>query len=474
MNQIPLKEHLYDNLSAILPHLKDMDDLIHEKKSLNNGQVIYYLYIKEMNQKTEIQSILKLLLQDYASFTQEKLETSVSLLTTHFVRTLPEVIDAILSGKCVILINGVSVAYILDTSGTKNRALTDATTETIARGPKISFNEDTSTNIALVRQRLSDPLLKAVEMSIGKKKYTRVTIMYLKGTADEQILSELKNRLHQVTFDDIQDSGVLEELIEDNVYSPFPQIQNTERPDKVASALINGRIAIFVDNSPFVLIVPASLSTIMTSPDDYYERWIAASFIRLLRFVSIFVTLSLSAIYIALVSFQQGLLPTNLAITISSTRVNIPFPPIVEALIMEITIELLREAGLRLPNPLGQTIGLVGGVIIGQAAVQAHIVSSIMVIVVSVIALASFTVPQYGMGMSFRMLRFVSMFTAATLGLYGLVLFLLALLTHLTRQKSFGTTYFNPDFVFSFNIKHHSIIRLPLKLLKKGEHHGPS
>ncbi|NQD49747.1 spore germination protein, partial [Bacillus altitudinis] len=212
----------------------------------------------------------------------------------------------------------------------------------------------------------------------------------------------------------------------------------------------------------------------MQSPDDYYERWIAASLIRLLRFTSIFLTLFLSAIYIALVSFHQGLLPTTLAISISSTRENVPFPPIVEALIMEMTIELLREAGLRLPNPLGQTIGLVGGVVIGQAAVQAHIVSSIMVIIVSVIALASFTFPQYGMGISFRVLRFVSMFTAAAFGLYGLVLFMLVLLTHLTRQKSFGTPYFSPDFVFSYKNEDNSIIRLPLKNQKKGERHGQS
>ncbi|MEN2446914.1 spore germination protein, partial [Bacillus sp. JR_15] len=210
------------------------------------------------------------------------------------------------------------------------------------------------------------------------------------------------------------------------------------------------------------------------SPDDYYERWIAASLIRMLRFTSIFLTLFLSAIYIALVSFHQGLLPTTLAISISSTRENVPFPPIVEALIMEMTIELLREAGLRLPNPLGQTIGLVGGVVIGQAAVQAHIVSSIMVIIVSVMALASFTVPQYGMGMSFRVLRFVSMFAAATFGLYGIVLFMLVLLTHLTRQKSFGTPYFSPDFVFSYKNEDNSIIRLPLKNQQKGERDGQS
>nr|WGD98745.1 spore germination protein [Bacillus safensis] len=243
----------------------------------------------------------------------------------------------------------------------------------------------------------------------------------------------------------------------------------------MASALNNGRVAIFVDHSPFVLIVPASLATIMQSPDDYYERWIAASLIRMLRFTSIFLTLFLSAIYIALVSFHQGLLPTTLAISISSTRENVPFPPIVEALIMEITIELLREARFKTAKSTRsndwacrRSRHWAGG------TVQAHIVSSIMVIIVSVIALASFTVPQYGMGMSFRVLRFGSMFTAATLGLYGIVLFMLVLLTHLTRQKSFGTPYFSPDFVFSYKNEDNSIIRLPLKNQKKGERYGQS
>ncbi|WP_144525516.1 spore germination protein [Bacillus pumilus] len=474
MKQTPLKEHLYDNLSVILPQLKEMDDLVHEKKTLPHGQVVYYLYIKEMNEKMEIQTFLKLLLQDHTSLTKEKLESNLSMMTTRSVKTSEELVDAIFEGHCVVLINGFQHAYILETNGTKKRSIGDATSETVVRGPKIGFIEDLNTNLALVRQRLKNPDVKTVDMKIGLQKYTQVTIMYIDGIVQVPVLKEVKKRLKQVTIDDIQDSGVLEELIEDNVYSPFPQIQNTERPDKVASALNNGRVAIFVDHSPFVLVVPASLATIMQSPDDYYERWIAASLIRMLRFTSIFLTLFLSAIYIALVSFHQGLLPTTLAITISSTRENVPFSPIVEALIMEITIELLREAGLRLPNPLGQTIGLVGGVVIGQAAVQAHIVSSIMVIIVSIIALASFTVPQYGMGMSFRVLRFVSMFAAATFGLYGIVLFMLVLLTHLTRQKSFGTPYFSPDFVFSYKNEDNSIIRLPLKNQQKGERHGQS
>lgn len=201
----------------------------------------------------------------------------------------------------------------------------------------------------------------------------------------------------------------------------------------------------FVDYSPFALIVPASFGMVMQSPDDFYERWIATTLIRFLRFSSIFITLFLSAFYISLVSFHQGMLPTALAVTIASTRENVPFPPLLEALIMEVTIELLREAGLRLPNPLGQTIGLVGGVVIGQAAVEANIVSSVMVIIVSIIALASFTVPQYGMGLSFRVLRFISMVAAAVFGLYGIILCMLAIFTHLVRQRSFGIPYFNPN-----------------------------
>ncbi|MDM5299421.1 spore germination protein [Bacillus pumilus] len=474
MNRTPLKEHLYDNLSIILPQLKDMDDLIHEKKTLPHGQTIYYLYINEMNNVNKIQTFLTFFSEDHASLTDEKLKTHLSLMTNRSVNTAEELIDAIFQGHCVVLINGFQVAYILDSNETKKRGISEATTEMVYRGPKIAFIEDINTNLALVRQRLKNPRLKTVDMKIGKKKYIQATIMYIDGMAETSVLKEVKKRLKQVTIDDLQDSGVLQELIEDNVYSPFPQIQNTERPDKVSSALNNGRVAIFVENSPFVLIVPASIATIMQSPDDYYERWISASLVRLLRFTSILITLFLSAFYIALVSFHQGLLPTTLAISISSTRENVPFSPIVEALIMEVTIELLREAGFRLPKPIGQTIGLVGGVVIGQAAVQAHIVSSVMVIIVSVIALASFTVPQYELGMSFRVLRFVAMFAAATFGLFGIVLFMLILLTHLTRQKSFGTPYFSPNFVFSYKNEDNSIIRLPLKNQKKGERHGQS
>ncbi|MCY8214254.1 spore germination protein [Bacillus haynesii] len=463
MTQSEFKEHIHENLAMLLPHLEHNDDLIQNKKMLKNGIIFYFLYFKDLNDNKKIQKAAKLLVSDDSSYSLEDVRLRLNKLNAEPVTKEKDAINAIFKGKCLLLINGMNVIFTLPTAEKKKRSLGEVNTENVVRGPKVGFIEDVDTNVALVRQRVPDKELTVEKVPLGKSKFKDATILYIQGKADDSIIKDLKKRLKKVRLDDIQDSGVLEELIEDNKYSPFPQIQNTERPDKVSSALFNGRIAIFVDYSPFALIVPASFGMVMQSPDDFYERWIATTLIRFLRFSSIFITLFLSAFYISLVSFHQGMLPTALAVTIASTRENVPFPPLLEALIMEVTIELLREAGLRLPNPLGQTIGLVGGVVIGQAAVEANIVSSVMVIIVSIIALASFTVPQYGMGLSFRVLRFISMVTAAVFGLYGIILCMLVIFTHLVRQRSFGIPYFNPNHFFSLKHTDEAIIRLPTK-----------
>lgn len=430
---------------------------------LPNGLVFYYMYLSEMNDEDKIKEAIETLLQEEDTLTLDTVAKRLDKINARPVFTSKEAVISILRGKCAVFINGLDSVYILSTGKREKRSVNEPTSEKVVRGPKIAFIEDSDTNIAMIRQRTNHPKLKTKKVPIGENKLKYATVMYIDDKADPSVVSDVVKRLSEVKMDDIQDSGTLEELIEDNKYSPFPQIQNTERPDKVSSALFNGRVAILVDNSPFALVVPASLGILMQSPDDYYERWISASLIRALRFTSIFITLFFSSIYIALVSFHQGLLPTSLAVTIAANRENVPFPPIIEAMVMEITIELLREAGLRLPSPLGQTIGLVGGVVIGQAAVEANIVSSIMVIVVSIVALASFTVPQYGMGLSFRVLRFISMFTAAAFGLYGMILFMLAIYTHLSRQRSFGSPYFSPNGFFSLKNANDSILRLPIK-----------
>ncbi|AIU75826.1 spore germination protein [Bacillus amyloliquefaciens] len=463
MAQSEFKEYIHVNLALVLPHVEQNDDLVQNKKMLPNGLVFYYMYLSEMNDEDKIKEAIETLLQEEDTLTLDTVAKRLDKINARPVFTSKEAVISILRGKCAVFINGLDSVYILSTGKREKRSVNEPTSEKVVRGPKIAFIEDSDTNIAMIRQRTNHPKLKTKKVPIGENKLKYATVMYIDDKADPSVVSDVVKRLSKVKMDDIQDSGTLEELIEDNKYSPFPQIQNTERPDKVSSALFNGRVAILVDNSPFALVVPASLGILMQSPDDYYERWISASLIRALRFTSIFITLFFSSIYIALVSFHQGLLPTSLAVTIAANRENVPFPPIIEAMVMEITIELLREAGLRLPSPLGQTIGLVGGVVIGQAAVEANIVSSIMVIVVSIVALASFTVPQYGMGLSFRVLRFISMFTAAAFGLYGMILFMLAIYTHLSRQRSFGSPYFSPNGFFSLKNANDSILRLPIK-----------
>lgn len=463
MAQSEFKEYIHINLAMVLPHVEQNDDLVQNKKMLPNGLVFYYMYLSEMNDEDKIKEAIETLLQEEDALTLETVTKRLDKIDARPVFTAKEAVISILRGKCAMFINGLDHVYILSTGKREKRSVTEPTSEKVVRGPKIAFIEDSDTNVAMIRQRTNHPKLKTKKVPIGESKLKYATVMYIDDEADPSVVNDVLKRLSKVKMDDIQDSGTLEELIEDNKYSPFPQIQNTERPDKVSSALFNGRVAILVDNSPFALVVPASLGILMQSPDDYYERWISASLIRALRFTSIFITLFFSSIYIALVSFHQGLLPTSLAVTIAANRENIPFPPIIEAMVMEMTIELLREAGLRLPSPLGQTIGLVGGVVIGQAAVEANLVSSIMVIVVSIVALASFTVPQYGMGLSFRVLRFISMFTAAAFGLYGMILFMLAIYTHLSRQRSFGSPYFSPNGFFSLKNANDSILRLPIK-----------
>ncbi|MEG9462450.1 spore germination protein [Bacillus amyloliquefaciens] len=463
MAQSEFREYIHVNLALVLPHVEQNDDLVQNKKMLPNGLVFYYMYLSEMNDEDKIKEAIETLLREEDTLTLDTVAKRLDKIDARPVFTSKEAVISILRGKCAVFINGLDSVYILSTGKREKRSVNEPTSEKVVRGPKTAFIEDSDTNVAMIRQRTNHPKLKTKKVPIGENKLKYATVMYIDDKADPSVVSDVVKRLSEVKMDDIQDSGTLEELIEDNKYSPFPQIQNTERPDKVSSALFNGRVAILVDNSPFALVVPASLGILMQSPDDYYERWISASLIRALRFTSIFITLFFSSIYIALVSFHQGLLPTTLAVTIAANRENVPFPPIIEAMVMEITIELLREAGLRLPSPLGQTIGLVGGVVIGQAAVEANIVSSIMVIVVSIVALASFTVPQYGMGLSFRVLRFISMFTAAAFGLYGMILFMLAIYTHLSRQRSFGSPYFSPNGFFSLKNANDSILRLPIK-----------
>ncbi|PJN88752.1 spore germination protein [Bacillus sp. mrc49] len=382
------------------------------------------------------------------------------------IETYEKAKEHIFDGKTLLFIDGIAKGYVLNLEREKTRNFTEPSTERVVRGPKMGFIESLKENIGLIRQYSSHPNLVIKQQKVGTLEKRELALIYYEGKASDRLIKEVNKRIDGVKETDLQDSGMLEELIEDTSFTPFPQIQNTERPDKVLSALQEGRVVIMIDGSPFALMAPTTITMLLQSPDDYYERWVAGTFLRILRYFSLFVTVFLSGIYISLVSFNPGLLPTELAMTIAGTRENVPFPPFVEAIIMELTIELLREAGIRLPAPIGQTVGLVGGVIIGQAAVQANIVSSLMVIIVAITTITSFTVPQYSFGLAFRALRFGAMIFSAVLGLYGTTLFFILVINHLSKLTSFQEPYFQPlDFIGKKTWKD-AFIRLPKR--KKG------
>ena len=357
---------------------------------------------------------------------------------------LDEAMLSLMSGETLLLVDGYDKVIILGTRMWPSRSVSEPESEKVVRGPKDGFVETLRFNTALLRRRVRDPNMVFQSLHIGRRSKTDVVVAYIKGIAQPDLVEMVVKRINEIDVDGIEDSGQIEQFIEDNILSPFPQIQNTERPDKAASALYEGRVVIIVDGSPFVLIAPANLYQFFQSAEDYYERWIISSIIRVLRLLgSLFATFAPS-VYIAVVSHHPGMLPTNLALSIAASRETVPFPAFIEALLMEITIELLRESGARLPNPIGQTIGIVGAIVIGDAAVRAGITSPFMVIVVAITAISSFIIPSYSLAIAFRIIRFPMMLLAAVLGLYGVMLGFIVINIHMVVLKSFGANYLSP------------------------------
>lgn len=378
-----------------------------------------------------------------------------------------DVVPEILMGATVLLVDGSTEVLVIGTTKGKTRSIQESVSEQSVRGPRISFNENISDNTALLRRNGKNKNLTIIKFEVGQYTKKELHVVFLKDIANPKLVQEVVRRVQKIDIDNVMESGYIEQLIEDNYLSPFPQVQNTERPDIVMAALMEGRVAILLDGTPFVLIAPVTFTMMLQSPEDYYERWIPGTFLRLLRFFTAIISLFGPALYISFVSFHQGMIPTKLAISIIGTRKGVPFPSIIEALIMEISIEILREAGLRLPKPIGPAIGIVGALIIGEAAVQAGIVSQIMVIVVAVTAISSFAIPQYSAGMALRYLRFGAMFFAALFGLYGVTLFFLFLCIHLVKLKSFGVPYVSPISLDEYSDWKDFLVRLPLMMMKR-------
>jgi spore germination protein len=349
--------------------------------------------------------------------------------------------DAVLAGNAVLFIQGQSKAITINARGGTRRGVEEPQSEAVIRGPREGFNENLRTNTSLLRFKVKTPELKMKSFTIGEKTKTAVVLSYIEGIADPKAVEEAVSRLSNIKIDGVLESGYIEELIEDEPYSPFPQLQYTERPDTAAAALLEGRFAIFTDGTPFVLLAPVTFWQFMQASEDYYERYFVGNMIRWLRMVFIGIALFLPALYVAVSTYHQDMLPTNLLLSIAAARESIPFPALVEALMMEISFEALREAGIRLPKTVGQAVSILGALVIGQAAVQAGIVSAPMVIIVSMTGIASFTIPRFNMAISIRLLRFPLMILAGIFGLFGIVVGLVWITVHLCSLRSFGVPY---------------------------------
>jgi spore germination protein KA len=397
---------------------------------------------------------------------QFMVDNTMALGSVKTIENWNQVYDTLLSGDTVIFLQGCNKAIGGETKGWEKRAITEPTTQLSIRGPKDSFTETLRVNTASIRRRIKSPNLRVDAMKIGTVSQTDIAIMYVSGIANEKIVKEVKERLERIDMDSILGSGYIEQLIEDQTWTTFPTTYHSERPDVVTSHLLEGRIAIVVDGTPFVVTVPAIFIQFFQAPDDYYSRFDISTGIRILRILSFLIAVVGPSVYIAATTFHQEMIPTTMAIAIAAQRENVPFPAFVEALMMEVVFEILREAGLRLPRAVGQAVSIVGALVIGQAAVQAGFVSPVMVIVVSITAIANFSTPVFAMAIAARLIRFVLMGLATMLGFYGIMLGLMFMAIHLCSLRSFGIPYMMPLAPFNIHNQQDAFVRFPVWAMK--------
>jgi len=471
--QSELSVSLKDNLNTLKNILGSSNDIIYREFSFGfkmqiNAAVIF---LEGMTEKATINElIIKPFMYDSRLYNLEsQLELgSISIIKNCMlsvgnlkqVKSINEIIDGCLSGDTIFLMEGCKEALVIHSKGWETRGVEESKTEAVVRGPREGFSETIATNMTLIRRKIRNPNLTFETMQIGTQTRTNVSIVYLKGVVNPKLIKEIKGRLNRINTDAILESGYIEQFIEDSPYSIFPTVGNSEKPDTAAAKILEGRAAILVDGTPFVLTMPMLFIEGFQSAEDYYSRTYFASLLRILRYASFFISILSPATYVMLSTFHQELIPTTLLFTLAAGREGVPFPAIMEAGLMIITFEILREAGVRLPRPVGQAVSIVGALVIGEAAVSAGLVGGIMVIVVALTAVSSFVVPVYTDVVA--ILRMAFLILAGALGIFGVGIGLLMVLVHIVSLRSFGTPYLAPLAPLSTEDLKDSLIRTHL------------
>jgi spore germination protein len=451
------KVHLFDSIPCMvvffreLVDTKQLDDEL--MKTLLNNMTI------ELDTSTQLIEQVK--------------SGLVPIAQTIIVSNKKETVKQITRGQVVLFVESSNQVLSITMKEKLHRDLQEPNMEAVIRGPKVGFIENIDINMGLIRQQIRTPQLKMEQILVGEVSQTEVVIAYLADVASPEVIMEVRKRISQLDMDTILESGYIEEMIRDAPYSPFPVIQMTERPDSVSASLLEGRVAILVDGTPMVLVAPITFWHAFQTVEDYYTNFIIATFLRWLRYFFTFISLTLPSLFIAVDTFHPEMIPTSLILSLAAAREPVPFPTLVEIMMMEIAFEAIREAGIRLPKQIGQTVSIVGVLVIGQAAVQAGIVSAPIVIVVSLTGIASFLTPSNNMSQAIRIIRFPLMLSAGVFGLYGIGIAMIALLIHLVNLRSFGVYYMAPLAPFNSSGLLDVIIRTPWWVMHKRQNRVP-
>jgi spore germination protein KA len=469
-DSIPVR--LEDILSAVKDETFDSVDIVIREFAMGGvpGRNVALVFIDGLvNSKIINDDIIKPLMfidketedmKDILGFIGKSM---ISVSEIKEAQTFGDAVTGFLNGDAVLFLDGVSKAIIISSKGWEKRSVAEPGSEAVVRGPRESFVENLRTNTALIRRKIRNADLTFESMIIGRKTKTNICIVYISGVAKQELIAEVKKRLKGISTDSILETGYIEQFIEDSPGSIFATLGYTEKPDVAAAKLLEGRVAIVVDGTPFVLTAPLLFIESFQAAEDYYFRPYVATVTRLIRMIGYTVTILAPALYVAVTTYHQELIPTELLITAAQAREGVPFPAFVECLIMIVTFEILREAGIRLPRPVGQALSIVGALVIGESAVAAGLIGAPMVIVVAITAVSGFLVPN--LNDSAVIIRLYLLILGATFGGFGITMGLLSLLVHMSSLESFGYPYLSPTAPFDFEDQKDTLIRAPIWMM---------
>lgn len=456
-------------VSSILESFRDCPDVIHRKVFIDNQYEAFFVYVRGLTNKDLLQRDF---ITPVTNMSLEKMLNGIDIYNIpsaqlELLHKSESVVESVMRGASVFVCDALPFAVSCMITDAKQRSIEEPVTEKNVRGPHEGFVEVLDTNLSILRRKIKNHKLKIRTVNLGVQTNQSIAVAYLDGVANEEIVKSLLENIRTIKIDGLNAIGYVEQLLTSHPNSLFPQYLATERPDKVVAALLEGRLAILQEGTPASLIAPVSFVSFFQALDDYSNLWLHGSFIRFFRYIALVITIMLPALYISVTTFHYYAIPLNLLIPLAESRAKVPFPPIIEVLILEATVEMVREAAIRLPTYIGTAISVVAGLIIGEAAVQAGIVSDLSIIIVAATAVASYVIPSFDMSMAIRILRFLNILASSVFGIIGIVVCTALTIAHLIDMESLGQPYFQPFSPFNTADHKDAILRLPIKAMTK-------